>query len=83
MSCTCFVSSYASGLRSGQLVDERLLLPPKQTPPEVSKQSCTSLLLDLLAQKGYTDERDDIINIVSLRKYSSHDIHFNPLKSKP
>nr|GEV96520.1 hypothetical protein [Tanacetum cinerariifolium] len=32
-----------------QLVDERLLLPPKQTPPEVEKQSCTSLLLDLLA----------------------------------
>nr|GEU93860.1 hypothetical protein [Tanacetum cinerariifolium] len=25
-------------------------LPPKQTPPEVEKQSCTSLLLDLLAQ---------------------------------
>nr|GEX03839.1 hypothetical protein [Tanacetum cinerariifolium] len=47
-----------------QLVDERLLLPPKQTPPEVDKTSCTSLLLDLLAQKGYTDERDDIINIV-------------------
>nr|GFB03616.1 hypothetical protein [Tanacetum cinerariifolium] len=65
-----------------QLVDERLLLPPKQTPPEVDKQSCTSLLLDLLAQKGYTDERDDIINIVSLRKYSSRDTHFNPLKSK-
>nr|GEY48605.1 hypothetical protein [Tanacetum cinerariifolium] len=50
-----------------QLVDERLLLPPKQTPPEVDKQSCTSLFLDLLAQKGCTDERDDIINIVSLR----------------
>nr|GEX30271.1 hypothetical protein [Tanacetum cinerariifolium] len=66
-----------------QLVDERLLLPPKQTPPEVDKQSCTSLLLDLLAQNGYTDERDDIINIVSLRKYSSRDTHFNPLKSKP
>nr|GEV52545.1 hypothetical protein [Tanacetum cinerariifolium] len=66
-----------------QLVDERLLLPPKQTPPEVDKQSCTSLLLDLLAQKGYTDERDDIINIVSLRKYYSHDTYFNPLKSKP
>nr|GEW14926.1 hypothetical protein [Tanacetum cinerariifolium] len=42
-----------------KLVDERLLLPPKQTPPEVEKQSCTSLLLDLLAQKGYTDERDE------------------------
>nr|GEW66206.1 hypothetical protein [Tanacetum cinerariifolium] len=42
-----------------QLVDERLLLPPKQTPPEVEKHSCTSLLLDLLAQKGYTDERDE------------------------
>nr|GEY24716.1 hypothetical protein [Tanacetum cinerariifolium] len=61
-----------------ELVDERLLLPPKQTPPEVDKQSYTSLLLDLLA--GYTDERDDIINIVSLRKYSSLDSHFNPLK---
>nr|GEU89431.1 putative ribonuclease H-like domain-containing protein [Tanacetum cinerariifolium] len=35
---------------SDKLVDERLLLPPKQTPPEVDKQSCTSLLLDLLAQ---------------------------------
>nr|GEV70422.1 uncharacterized mitochondrial protein AtMg00810-like [Tanacetum cinerariifolium] len=33
-----------------ELVDERLLLPPKQTPPGVDKQSCTSLLLDLLAQ---------------------------------
>nr|GFC03933.1 hypothetical protein [Tanacetum cinerariifolium] len=32
------------------LQDERLLLPPKQTPPEVDKKSCTSLLLDLLAQ---------------------------------
>nr|GEX93432.1 hypothetical protein [Tanacetum cinerariifolium] len=66
-----------------QLVDERLLLPPKQTPPEVDKKSCTSLLLDLLAQKGYTDERDDIINIVALRKYFSLDTYFNPLKSKP
>nr|GEZ96662.1 reverse transcriptase domain-containing protein [Tanacetum cinerariifolium] len=65
------------------LVDEQLLLPPKQTPPEVEKQSCTSLLLDLLAQKGYTDGRDDIINIVSLRHHSSRDTHFNPLKSKP
>nr|GEY97744.1 hypothetical protein [Tanacetum cinerariifolium] len=63
-----------------KLVDERLLLPPKQTSPEVDKKSCTSLLLDLLVQKGYTDERDDVINIVSLRKYSSHDTHFNPLK---
>nr|GEW26412.1 reverse transcriptase domain-containing protein [Tanacetum cinerariifolium] len=63
-----------------QLVDERLLLLPKQTPPEVEKQSCTSFLLYLLAQKGYTDGRDDIINIVSLRKYSSRDTHFNPLK---
>nr|GEV19502.1 retrovirus-related Pol polyprotein from transposon TNT 1-94 [Tanacetum cinerariifolium] len=63
-----------------ELVDERLLLPPKQTPPKVKKQSCTSLLLGLLAQKECTDERDDIINIVSLRKYSSHDTHFNPLK---
>nr|GEV62272.1 hypothetical protein [Tanacetum cinerariifolium] len=54
-------------LATGKLVDERFLLPPKQTPPEVDKQSCTSLLLDLLAQKGYTDERDDIINIVLLR----------------
>nr|GEU95245.1 retrovirus-related Pol polyprotein from transposon TNT 1-94 [Tanacetum cinerariifolium] len=63
-----------------QLVDERLMLPPKQTPPEVDKQSCTSLLLDLLAQKECTDETDDIINIVSLRKHSSHDTHFNPLK---
>nr|GFA04650.1 hypothetical protein [Tanacetum cinerariifolium] len=54
-----------------------------RTPPEVDKQSCTSLLLDLLAQKGYPDERDDIINIVSLRKYSSRDTYFNPLKSKP
>nr|GEZ77502.1 hypothetical protein [Tanacetum cinerariifolium] len=66
-----------------QLVDERLLLPPKQTPPEVDKQSCTSLLLDLLAQKGYTDGRGDIINIILLRKHSSRDRHFNPLKSKP
>nr|GEV23938.1 retrovirus-related Pol polyprotein from transposon TNT 1-94 [Tanacetum cinerariifolium] len=57
-----------------RLVDERLLLPPKQTPSEVDKQSCISLLLDLLARKGYTDERDDIINIVSLRKYSSHEM---------
>nr|GEZ46050.1 hypothetical protein [Tanacetum cinerariifolium] len=65
------------------LVDERLLLPPKQTLPDVDKQSCTSLLLDLLAQKGYTDGRDDIINIVSLRKHSSRDRHLNPLKSKP
>nr|GEW05989.1 integrase, catalytic region, zinc finger, CCHC-type, peptidase aspartic, catalytic [Tanacetum cinerariifolium] len=44
---------------SRKLVDERLLLPPKQTPSEVDKQSCTSLLLDLLAQQGYTDERDE------------------------
>nr|GEW20671.1 retrovirus-related Pol polyprotein from transposon TNT 1-94 [Tanacetum cinerariifolium] len=29
---------------------------------------------------GYTNERDDIINIVSLRKYSSRDTHINPLK---
>nr|GEV01571.1 putative ribonuclease H-like domain-containing protein [Tanacetum cinerariifolium] len=50
-----------------KLVDERVLLPPKQTPHEVEKQSCTSLILDLLAQKGCTDERDEIINIVSLR----------------
>nr|GEV20009.1 retrovirus-related Pol polyprotein from transposon TNT 1-94 [Tanacetum cinerariifolium] len=57
-------------MMKAQLVDERLLLPPKQTPPEVEKQSCTSLLLDLLAQKGYTDERDDIINIVSLRNFT-------------
>nr|GEX83893.1 hypothetical protein [Tanacetum cinerariifolium] len=42
-----------------EIEDERLLLPPKQTPPEVEKQSCTSLFLDLLAQKGYTDERDE------------------------
>nr|GEX19338.1 hypothetical protein [Tanacetum cinerariifolium] len=63
-----------------QLVDEWLLLPPKQTPAKVEKQSCTSLLMDLLAQNGYTDEKDDIINIVSLRKYSSHDTHINPLK---
>nr|GEZ13763.1 hypothetical protein [Tanacetum cinerariifolium] len=62
------------------LVYERLLLPPKQTPPEVNKQSCTSLLLDLLAQKRKYDERNDIINIVSLRMYSSRDTHFNPLK---
>nr|GEV50642.1 ribonuclease H-like domain-containing protein [Tanacetum cinerariifolium] len=63
-----------------KLVDERLLPPPKQMPSEVDKQSCTSLLLDHLARKGYTDERDDIINIVSLRKYSIRDTHFNPLK---
>nr|GEV10084.1 hypothetical protein [Tanacetum cinerariifolium] len=50
-----------------KLVDERLLLPPKQTPPEVNNNSCTHLLMDLLTQQGYTDERDDIINIVSLR----------------
>nr|GEX49490.1 hypothetical protein [Tanacetum cinerariifolium] len=60
-----------------------MFLSLDRTPPEVDKQSCTSLLLDLLAQKGYTDERDDIINIVSLRKYYSRDTHFNPLKSKP
>nr|GEX75062.1 zf-CCHC domain-containing protein/UBN2 domain-containing protein [Tanacetum cinerariifolium] len=63
-----------------ELVDERLLLPPKQTPHEVDNPSSTSLLLDLFAQRGYTDERDDIINIVSLRKYSNRDTHFNPLK---
>nr|GEV41888.1 zf-CCHC domain-containing protein/UBN2 domain-containing protein [Tanacetum cinerariifolium] len=33
-----------------QLVDERLLLPSKQTPPEVDKNSCTRLLMDLLTQ---------------------------------
>nr|GEW50232.1 hypothetical protein [Tanacetum cinerariifolium] len=32
-----------------QLVDERLLLPPKQTPPEADKNSCTRLLMDLLS----------------------------------
>nr|GEV18820.1 hypothetical protein [Tanacetum cinerariifolium] len=61
-----------------QLVDERLLLPPKQTPTEADKNSCTRLLMDFLTQKGYTDERDDIINIVSLRKHSSLDTHINP-----
>nr|GEY87736.1 retrovirus-related Pol polyprotein from transposon TNT 1-94 [Tanacetum cinerariifolium] len=61
-----------------RLVDERLLLPPKQTPPEADKNSCTRLLMDLLTQKGYTEERDDIINIVSLRKHSSLDTHINP-----
>nr|GEY40547.1 putative ribonuclease H-like domain-containing protein [Tanacetum cinerariifolium] len=64
-----------------QLVDERLLLIPKQTPPEVDKHSCTSLLLDLLAQKECTDERDDIINIVSLRKkvqMNCYTMQFNP-----
>nr|GEW70406.1 hypothetical protein [Tanacetum cinerariifolium] len=35
------------------------LINLSQTPPEVEKQSCTSLLLDLIAQKGYTDERDE------------------------
>nr|GEW93266.1 hypothetical protein [Tanacetum cinerariifolium] len=60
------------------LVDERLLLPPKQTPLEADKNSCTRLLMDLLTQKGYTDERDEIINIVSLRKHSSLDTHINP-----
>nr|GEW08874.1 heat shock 70 kDa protein, mitochondrial-like [Tanacetum cinerariifolium] len=34
---------------SVQLVDERLLLPPKQTPPEADKNSCTRLLMDILA----------------------------------
>nr|GFA86488.1 hypothetical protein [Tanacetum cinerariifolium] len=66
-----------------QLVDERLLLPPKQTPPEADKNSCTRLLMDLLTQKRYTHKRDDIINIISLRKHSSLDTYFNPLKSKP
>nr|GEX51901.1 reverse transcriptase [Tanacetum cinerariifolium] len=61
-----------------KLVEEWLLLPPKQTPPEVDKNSCTRLLMDLLTRKGYTDERDDIINIVSLRKHSSLDTHINP-----
>nr|GFB21167.1 hypothetical protein [Tanacetum cinerariifolium] len=33
--------------------------------------------------KSVLFERDDIINIVSLKKHSSRDTHFNPLKSKP
>nr|GEX69923.1 hypothetical protein [Tanacetum cinerariifolium] len=70
-----FISSASLG---NHLVDERLLLPPKQTTPEVDKNSCTRLLMDLLTQKGYTDERDDIINIVSHSKHSSLDTRINP-----
>nr|GEW40034.1 hypothetical protein [Tanacetum cinerariifolium] len=33
----------------GNLAEERLLLPPKQTLPEADKNSCTRLLMDLLA----------------------------------
>nr|GEU32294.1 putative reverse transcriptase domain-containing protein [Tanacetum cinerariifolium] len=69
-------------LRRATLVDERLLLPPKQTPPEADKNSCTHLLMDLLTQKEYTDERDDIINIISLRKHSSLDTHINPFNEE-
>nr|GEX46541.1 hypothetical protein [Tanacetum cinerariifolium] len=55
------------------LVDERLLLPPKHTPPKTDKTLCTRLLLDFLLIKDIQFERDDIFNIILLRKHSSLD----------
>ncbi|GJR11769.1 reverse transcriptase domain-containing protein [Tanacetum coccineum] len=49
-------------------------LPPKQTPFETElRSSMRNLLMDLLSHLGYTVGRDDIINIVSLRKHSRTD----------
>nr|GEX63168.1 hypothetical protein [Tanacetum cinerariifolium] len=60
-------------LSTVRILDERLLLPPKQTPPKTDKTLCTRLLLDLLLIKDIQFERDDIFNIISHRKHSRLD----------
>ncbi|GKC71520.1 hypothetical protein Tco_1117403 [Tanacetum coccineum] len=82
LTCLQKLSSYTSG----HLKVSELAASPSQTDTlETDKNECASLLKDPLSHLGYSVGRDDIINIVSLRKLSSLEVHTLSLstKSKP